>query len=81
MNCYNRLIESLHYHREYSEIRDPFGTEVGDDRWIERFGPTNIRATGGLERLPPAVVSMGNGFILVLFLKVVEHYLMITRLA
>ena len=44
----NRLIESLHYHREYSEIRDPFGTEVGDDRWIERFGPTNIRATGAL---------------------------------
>ena len=41
----NRSIESLHYHREYSEIRDPFGTEVGDDRWIERFGPTNIRAT------------------------------------
>ena len=56
----NRLIESLHYHREYSEIRDPFGTEVGDDRWIERFGPTNIRATGGLERLPPAVVFNGE---------------------
>ena len=56
----NRSIESLHYHREYSEIRDPFGTEVGDDRWIERFGPTNIRATGGLERLPPAVVFNGE---------------------
>ena len=55
-----RSIESLHYHREYSEIRDPFGTEVGDDRWIERFGPTNIRATGGLERLPPAVVFNGE---------------------
>lgn len=56
----NRSIESLHYHREYSEIRDPFGTEVGDDRWIERFGPTNSRATGGLERLPPAVVFNGE---------------------
>ena len=55
-----REIERLHYHREYSEIRDPFGTEVGDDRWIARFGPTNVRATGGLERLPPAVVFNGE---------------------
>ena len=55
-----REVEILHYHREYSEIRDPFGTEVGDDRWIARFGPTNVRATGGLERLPPAVVFNGE---------------------
>ena len=55
-----REVEKLHYHREYSEIRDPFGTEVGDDRWIARFGPTNVRATGGLERLPPAVVFNGE---------------------
>lgn len=55
-----REVEILHYHREYSELRDPFGTEVGDDRWIARFGPTNVRATGGLERLPPAVVFNGE---------------------
>ncbi|MBJ61174.1 MAG: hypothetical protein CMB54_04575 [Euryarchaeota archaeon] len=55
-----REVEILHYHREYSEIRDPFGTEVGDDRWIARFGPTNVRATGGLERLPPTVVFNGE---------------------
>ncbi len=55
-----REVERLHYHREYSEIRDPFGTEVGDDRWIARFGPTNVRATEGLERLPPAVVFNGE---------------------
>tara|TARA_B100001113_G_scaffold352457_1_gene353922 strand:+ start:242 stop:1228 length:987 start_codon:yes stop_codon:yes gene_type:complete len=53
-------IERLHYHRYYSEIQDPFGTEVGDDRWINRFGPTNARATDGLERLPPAVVFNGE---------------------
>ena len=56
----SREVEILHYHREYSETRDPFGTEVGDDRWIARFGPTNVRATGGLERLPPAVVFNGE---------------------
>ena len=53
-------IEILHYHREYSEISDPFGTEVGDDRWIARYGVTNKVATDGLERLPPSVVFNGE---------------------
>ena len=55
-----RSIEPLHYHREYSEISDPFGTEVGDDRWIARYGVTNKVATDGLERLPPSVVFNGE---------------------
>ncbi len=55
-----RPIETLHYHREYSEISDPFGTEVGDDRWIARYGVTNKVATDGLERLPPSAVFNGE---------------------
>ncbi|RCH72261.1 MAG: hypothetical protein DBX05_07010 [Candidatus Poseidoniales archaeon] len=55
-----RPIETLHYHREYSEISDPFGTEVGDDRWIARYGVTNKIATDGLERLPPSAVFNGE---------------------
>ena len=57
-----RPIETLHYHREYSEISDPFGTEVGDDRWIARYGVTNKVATDGLERSPPSAVFNGEWF-------------------
>ena len=53
-------VERLHYHREYSESQDPFGTEVGDDRWIERYGPTSVISTDGLERTPPSIVFNGE---------------------
>ena len=53
-------VERLHYHREYSESQDPFGTEVGDDRWIERYGPASVISTDGLTRTPPSIVFNGE---------------------
>lgn len=43
-------MQQYHFHRFIGESEDPFGSQEGDDRWIERYD----------QRLPPTVVFNGT---------------------
>ena len=50
-------------HRFIGESQDPFGTQEGDDRWIDLYGGTSAEAASGLERAAPSVVFDGHRFV------------------
>ena len=50
-------------HRFIGESQDPFGTQEGDDRWIDLYGETSAEAASGLERAAPSVVFDGHRFV------------------
>lgn len=43
-------IEQYHFHRFIGESEDPFGTQVGDDRWTARY----------TDRIPPTAIFNGT---------------------
>lgn len=43
-------IEQYHFHRFIGESEDPFGTQVGDDRWAARY----------TDRIPPTAIFNGT---------------------
>ncbi|MCH2637088.1 MAG: hypothetical protein MKZ56_01795, partial [Candidatus Thalassarchaeum sp.] len=49
--------------RFIGESQDPFGTQEGDDRWIDLYGETSAEAASGLERAAPSVVFDGHRFV------------------
>ena len=53
----------LVHHRYIGESQDPFGSQEGDDRWIELYGETSKEAANGLERAAPTVVFDGYRFV------------------
>lgn len=50
-------------HRFIGESQDPFGTQAGDDRWIDLYGETSAQFASGLERAAPSVVFDGHRFV------------------
>ena len=50
-------------HRFIGESQDPFGTQEGDDRWIDLYGETSAEAASGLKRAAPSVVFDGHRFV------------------
>ena len=50
-------------HRFIGESQDPFGTQEGDDRWIDLYGETSAQVASGLERAAPSVVFDGHRFV------------------
>ncbi|MEC8926664.1 MAG: hypothetical protein VYB17_00210 [Candidatus Thermoplasmatota archaeon] len=50
-------------HRFIGESQDPFGTQAGDDRWIDLYGETSAQVASGLERAAPSVVFDGYRFV------------------
>ena len=50
-------------HRFIGESQDPFGTQAGDDRWIDLYGETSAQVASGLERAAPSVVFDGHRFV------------------
>ena len=59
----NESATVLVQHRFIGESQDPFGTQEGDDRWIDLYGETSAEAASGLERAPPSVVFDGHRFV------------------
>ena len=59
----NESATVLVHHRFIGESQDPFGTQAGDDRWIELYGGTSAEAASGLERAAPTVVFDGHRFV------------------
>ena len=50
-------------HRFIGESQDPFGTQEGDDRWIDLYGETTLSLGSGYDRLAPSVVFDGHRFV------------------
>ena len=51
----------IHYHRFIAEVQDPFGSQITDDRWIERYGPTSrLTNSYGYENIAPSKVFDGE---------------------
>jgi hypothetical protein len=51
----------VHYHRFIAEVQDPFGSQITDDRWIERYGPTSrLTNSYGYENIAPSKVFDGE---------------------
>ena len=50
-------------YRFIGESQDPFGTQAGDDRWIDLYGETSAQVASGLERAAPSVVFDGHRFV------------------
>ncbi|MDE0707701.1 MAG: hypothetical protein OSB33_02010 [Candidatus Poseidoniales archaeon] len=59
----NESATILVHHRYIGESQDPFGTQAGDDRWIDLYGETSKEAANGLERAAPTVVFDGYRFV------------------
>ena len=55
----NDDVTILTYHRFIGETRDPFGTEEGDNRWIELYGETSS-AAAGMMRAAPTMIFNGT---------------------
>ena len=53
----------LVHHRYIGESQDPFGSQAGDERWIDLYGETSKQAANGLERAAPSVVFDGYRFV------------------
>lgn len=53
-----KYVTMLVFHRFIGETQDPFGTQEGDDRWIQRYG-TASQESVGLGRAPPTMVFDG----------------------
>jgi hypothetical protein len=49
----------LAFHRSIGEVEDPFGTQAGDERWIDLYGVASTESVG-IERAPPTVVIDGT---------------------
>ena len=59
----NESATVLVHHRFIGESEDPFGTQAGDERWIDLYGETSAEAASGLERAAPTVVFDGHRFV------------------
>ena len=59
----NESATVLVHHRSIGESQDPFGTQAGDERWIDLYGETSAEAASGLERAAPSVVFDGHRFV------------------
>ena len=59
----NESATVLVHHRFIDEASDPFGTQAGDERWIDLYGETSAQVASGLERAPPTVVFDGHRFV------------------
>ncbi len=59
----NESATVLVHHRFIDESQDPFGTQAGDDRWIQLYGGTSAQVASGLERAAPTVVFDGHRFV------------------
>ena len=53
----------LVHHRYIGESQDPFGSQAGDERWIDLYGETSKSVANGLERAAPTVVFDGYRFV------------------
>ncbi|MEE2748306.1 MAG: hypothetical protein VX473_07580 [Candidatus Thermoplasmatota archaeon] len=53
----------LVHHRYIGESQDPFGSQAGDERWIDLYGETSKEVANGLERAAPTVVFDGYRFV------------------
>ena len=53
----------LVHHRYIGESQDPFGSQAGDERWIDLYGETSAEVANGLERAAPTVVFDGYRFV------------------
>jgi len=53
----------LVHHRYIGESQDPFGSQAGDERWIELYGETSKEMANGLDRAAPTVVFDGYRFV------------------
>jgi hypothetical protein len=53
----------LVHHRYIGESQDPFGSQTGDERWIDLYGETSKEVANGLERAAPTVVFDGYRFV------------------
>ena len=53
----------LVHHRYIGESQDPFGSQAGDERWIDLYGETSAGVANGLERAAPTVVFDGYRFV------------------
>jgi len=49
----------LSYHRYIGETKDPFGTEAGDNRWIDLYGESSS-ASAGIMRAAPTMIFNGT---------------------
>ena len=49
----------LAYHRYIGESQDPFGTEEGDNRWIDLYGESSSTAAGTM-RAAPTIIFNGT---------------------
>ena len=59
----NESATVLVHHRFIDEASDPFGTQAGDERWIDLYGETSAQVASGLERAAPSVVFDGHRFV------------------
>ena len=59
----NESATVLVHHRSIGESQDPFGTQAGDERWIDLYGETSAEVASGLERAAPSVVFDGHRFV------------------
>ncbi|MCH2637891.1 MAG: hypothetical protein MKZ56_05960 [Candidatus Thalassarchaeum sp.] len=59
----NESATVLVHHRFIGESEDPFGTQAGDERWIDLYGETSAEEASGLERAAPTVVFDGHRFV------------------
>ena len=59
----NESATVLVHHRSIGESQDPFGTQAGDERWIDLYGETSAEAASGFERAAPSVVFDGHRFV------------------
>lgn len=59
----NESATVLVHHRFIGESQDPFGSQAGDDRWIDLYGGTSKEVANGLERAAPTVVFDGFRFV------------------
>ncbi|MCS5535025.1 MAG: hypothetical protein NZ802_04150, partial [Candidatus Poseidoniales archaeon] len=59
----NESATVLVHHRFIDEASDPFGTQAGDERWIDLYGETSAQVASGLERAAPTVVFDGHRFV------------------
>ena len=55
----NDDVTILTYHRFIGETTDPFGTEEGDNRWIDLYGETSS-AAAGMMRAAPTIIFNGT---------------------
>jgi len=53
----------LVHHRYIGESQDPFGSQAGDERWINLYGGTSMEVANGLDRAAPTVVFDGHRFV------------------